>query len=184
MESHLCTRVYSLSGPYSPHHDQKNQPTFPLLWFRRAPSQGPTWSPPKQRNCMSKCQRHSVQLLTARTVNDRRRRRPSSSSSSLLSLQASWIESCSFYHELLLINIYAVSKWWYARFTLSLSLSSCSSSLSYSDLFLSSSFQPRCPRRQIFRNSRARSRMFAGVSYFARTSLFKGLPSSALNRTR
>ena len=69
----------------------------PLRASRRAPSRGPTWSPPGQRNCMSKCQRHSVQLLTARTVNDRRRR-PLSSCSSSPSIRG-------FYHALLPINV-------------------------------------------------------------------------------
>ena len=63
-------QVWPKPSPHSP----KNQSMFPLRVSRRAPSRGPTWSPPSERNCMSKCQRHSVQLLTARTVNDRRRR--------------------------------------------------------------------------------------------------------------
>lgn len=67
-------RAHAQVWPKPSPHSPKNQSMFPLQVSRRAPSRGPTWSPPRERNCMSKCQRHSVQLLTARTVNDRRRR--------------------------------------------------------------------------------------------------------------
>lgn len=92
--SYACAR--SPSGPYYPHSATENQP-FPHSRVSLCPVASPNLAPhPGQRNCMSKCQRHSVQLLTARTVNDRRRR-PSSSCRRR-------IES-RFYHALLLINV-------------------------------------------------------------------------------
>lgn len=76
----------------------ENQPTSPHSRASLCPVASPNLAPhPGQRNCMSKCQRHSVQLLTARTVNDRRPRRP-------LSPCRRRIES-RFYHALLLINV-------------------------------------------------------------------------------
>lgn len=80
---HRSSRSASLAGPtvrlspisYTPPWASTPSPSDRRSrshsFFRRAPSRGPTWPPPSQRNCMSKCQRHSVQLLTARTVNDR-----------------------------------------------------------------------------------------------------------------
>ena len=76
---------------------RENQPTFPHSSVSLCPVASPNLAPhPGQRNCMSKCQRHSVQLLTARTVNDRRRR-PSS--------PCRRQTESRFYHALLLINV-------------------------------------------------------------------------------
>lgn len=91
----VCVRTLAVWPILPPLRDR--DPTFPHSRVSLCPVASPNLAPhPGQRNCMSKCQRHSVQLLTARTVNDRRRR-PSSPCRRR-------IES-RFYHALLLINV-------------------------------------------------------------------------------
>lgn len=131
---------------------------------------------------MSKCQRHSVQLLTARTVNDRRRRPLSPPPSPSPLNRVEFVLPCATLDK----RMQLVSGSTLVSRSLSLFLCLPFSGLVLllsSSLCLSAAVFSNCgPRGQIFCDSRARSRMLAGVLYSARTSLFKGRPSSVVDR--
>ena len=171
-------QVWPKPSPHSP----KNQSIFPLRVSRRAPSRGPTWSPPSERNCMSKCQRHSVQLLTARTVNDRRRRLLSPCRR-VVAEQSRILPCAALDKRMRLVSggYYSLSLSFSLSLSLSLSLFLFLCVLTIHafvplDLLSSVFVVQTASQADRFSATSPRRRMFAAVLYFAQKVIFKEVP--------